>query len=85
MICALDLAERGHAVQFVTLDDIVGEEMGYSDRVIYRKRFAERGVRVTTDQQLLSVRPHGNRLLATFRHESTTDRRRPRRWRRRRW
>jgi hypothetical protein len=69
--CALHLAERGHAVQFVTLDDVVGLEMGYSDRVIYRKRFAEHGVRVTTDQQLVSVRPLGNRLEASFRHELT--------------
>jgi hypothetical protein len=69
--CALDLAERGHAVQFVTLDDMVGLEMGYSDRVIYRKRFAEHGVRVTTDQQLVAVRPLGNRLEAVFRHELT--------------
>jgi hypothetical protein len=69
--CALHLAERGHAVQFVTLDDIVGMEMGYSDRVIYRKRFFEYGVRVTTDQQLVAVRPVGNRLEATFRHELT--------------
>jgi len=69
--CALHLAERGHAVQFVTLDDVVGAEMGYSDRVIYRKRFSELGVRVSTDQQLVTVRPLGNRLEAVFRHELT--------------
>jgi 2,4-dienoyl-CoA reductase-like NADH-dependent reductase (Old Yellow Enzyme family) len=68
---ALHLAERGHAVQFVTLDDNVGVEMPYPDRTIYRKRFAETGVRVTLDQQLLTVRPVGNRLEATFRHELT--------------
>ena len=52
--CALHLAEQGHAVQFVTLDDIVGAEMEYPTRAIYRKRFAENGVRVTTDQQLIA-------------------------------
>jgi NADPH-dependent 2,4-dienoyl-CoA reductase/sulfur reductase-like enzyme len=69
--CALHLAEQGHEVQFVTLDDNVGVEMEYPSRTIYRKRFAENGVRVTTDHALIRVRPSGNRLLATFRHELT--------------
>jgi 2,4-dienoyl-CoA reductase-like NADH-dependent reductase (Old Yellow Enzyme family)/thioredoxin reductase len=69
--CALHLAERGHSVQFVALDDNVALEMAYSERVIYRKRFVQNGVRVTIDQQLISVRPEGNRLEATFRHELT--------------
>ncbi|MGI4941788.1 MAG: FAD-dependent oxidoreductase, partial [Janthinobacterium lividum] len=47
--CALHLAETGHAVQFVTLDDMVGAEMEYNARVVYRKRFAQRGVRATTE------------------------------------
>lgn len=69
--CALHLAERGHTVQFVTIDDNVALEMAYSERVIYRKRFAQNGVRVVTDQQLLGVHAVGNRLEATFRHELT--------------
>ena len=68
---ALHLAERGHAVQFVTLDDNIGLEMEYNARVVYRKRFAERGVTVTLDQALVSVRREGNELVATFRHELT--------------
>jgi 2,4-dienoyl-CoA reductase-like NADH-dependent reductase (Old Yellow Enzyme family)/thioredoxin reductase len=69
--CALHLAEHGRAVQFVTLDDMVGAEMEYNARVVYRKRFAQRGVRVTTDHTLLRVERAGNRLEATFRHELT--------------
>jgi NADPH-dependent 2,4-dienoyl-CoA reductase/sulfur reductase-like enzyme len=69
--CALHLAERGHEVRFVTLDDNVGVEMEYPSRTIYRKRFAENGVHVTTDHVLTRVRPSGNRLLAIFRHELT--------------
>jgi len=69
--CALHLAEQGRQVQFVTLDDNIGLEMEYSARVIYRKRFAERGVRSTIDHALVRVRPEGNRLVATFRHELT--------------
>ncbi len=68
---ALHLAEKGHAVQFVTVDDNVGLEMEYNARTIYRKRFAERGVKVTLDQTLVAVRPAGNRLEAVLRHELT--------------
>jgi hypothetical protein len=58
-------------VQFVTLDDNMGVEMEYNARVVYRKRFAQHGVRTTIDHQLVRVRPSGNRLAATFRHELT--------------
>jgi hypothetical protein len=58
-------------VQFVTIDEYVGMEMEYPSRTIYRKRFAENGVRITTDSTLVRVRPGGNRLIATFRHELT--------------
>lgn len=69
--CALHLAEQGRAVQFVTLDDNPALEMEYSARVVYRKRFAEHGVRSFVDQQLVSVEKRGNRLAANFRHELT--------------
>ena len=69
--CALHLAEHGRDVQFVTLDDIMGAEMEYNARVVYRKRFAEHGVRIAIDHQLERVRPSGNGLVATFRHELT--------------
>ncbi|MEZ5842350.1 MAG: FAD-dependent oxidoreductase [Hyphomicrobiaceae bacterium] len=68
---ALHLAEQGRAVQFATLDDNVALEMEYSARVVYRKRFAENGVKVHVDQQLIKVERRGNRLAATFRHELT--------------
>ncbi|MCX7382756.1 MAG: NAD-binding protein, partial [Alphaproteobacteria bacterium] len=68
---ALHLAERGHAVQFVALDDNIGLEMEYNARVVYRKRFAENGVKVTLDQALVSVRRAGNGLEAVFKHELT--------------
>jgi thioredoxin reductase len=69
--CALHLAEQGKAVQFVTLDDNMGVEMEYNARVVYRKRFAQHGVAITVDHQLVRVRPSGNGLVATFRHELT--------------
>ncbi|MGE0715090.1 MAG: FAD-dependent oxidoreductase [Alphaproteobacteria bacterium] len=69
--CALHLAEQGRDVQFVTIDDNMAMEMEYNARVVYRKRFAENGVRTTFDHQLRRVRASGNRLIATFRHELT--------------
>jgi 2,4-dienoyl-CoA reductase-like NADH-dependent reductase (Old Yellow Enzyme family) len=69
--CAVQLAQGGREVQFVTLDDNIALEMGYVDRVIYRKRFAEHGIRPFTDQLLVKVRPDGNRLVATFSNELT--------------
>ena len=68
---ALHLGEHGRPVHYVTLDDNLALEMEYSSRVIYRKRFAENGVKYTVDQQLTKVEKRGNRLLATFRHELT--------------
>ena len=49
----------------------MGVEMEYSSRVVYRKRFAQHGVRITVDHQLVKVRRSGNQLVATFRHELT--------------
>jgi 2,4-dienoyl-CoA reductase-like NADH-dependent reductase (Old Yellow Enzyme family)/thioredoxin reductase len=69
--CALHLAEGGSSVQFVTIDDNVGMEMEYNARVVYRKRFAQNGVRSLIDHQLVSVRQQGNQLLARFKHELT--------------
>ena len=69
--CALHLAELGRDVQFVTTDEYVAMEMEYPSRTIYRKRFAENNVKVTTDNTLIRVRQSGNRLVATFKHELT--------------
>jgi len=69
--CALHLAERGSNVQFVTIDDGIALEMEYSSRAVYRKRFAQNGVRSLIDHQLVGVKKHGNQLLARFRHELT--------------
>ncbi len=69
--CALHLAEKGREVHLVTLDDNLALEMEYSSRVIYRKRLAQNGAKVTIDHALIRVRPQGNRLVATFKHELT--------------
>jgi pyruvate/2-oxoglutarate dehydrogenase complex dihydrolipoamide dehydrogenase (E3) component len=68
---ALHMGEHGQKVEYVTIDDNVGLEMEYSSRVVYRQRFAKNGVKIHGDQQLITVEPRGNRLIATFRHELT--------------
>ncbi len=62
---------RGRTVQLVALDDMIGAEMEYNARVVYRKRLVSHGVGMTIDHALLRVRRAGNRLVATFRHELT--------------
>jgi 2,4-dienoyl-CoA reductase-like NADH-dependent reductase (Old Yellow Enzyme family)/thioredoxin reductase len=69
--CALHLAEHGRTVQFVTIDDMLGAEMEYNSRVVYRKRFAKHAIRITADHALQAVHPAGNRLVATFKSELT--------------
>lgn len=69
--CALHLAEQGRAVHLVVLDDMVGAEMEYNARVVYRKRLVANGARMTIDHALIRVERAGNRLVATFRHELT--------------
>jgi thioredoxin reductase len=64
-------AEHGRTVQFVTIDDMLGAEMEYNSRVVYRKRFAKHAIRITADHALQAVRPAGNRLVATFKSELT--------------
>jgi hypothetical protein len=71
--CALHLAERGARVKFATIDNMMALEMAYHERVIYRKRFAQKHIDVVTDNQLICVAKAGNRLVATFRHELTGD------------
>ena len=70
--CALHLAEQGTRCSSSRSTTYVGAEMEYPSRTIYRKRFAENGVRVTTDHRA------GARAARaaigwspTFRHELT--------------
>ena len=69
--CALQLAEQGSAVRFFTPDDMAAVEMAYSERVIYRKQLAERGIPIVIDQALVEVRREDNGLVAHFTHELT--------------
>jgi N-methyl-L-proline demethylase len=69
--CAVEFAQAGKHVQFLTIDESMTMEMGYTDRSGFRKKFAELGVEKSTDQKLVKVERQGNMLVATFRSELT--------------
>lgn len=66
--CALLAAKSGSSVTFATSDGVVGQEMPYQDGTGFRKRFAEQGVKILGDLDLLRVEKEGARLKATFVH-----------------
>ncbi|MBF2758988.1 MAG: FAD-dependent oxidoreductase [Ectothiorhodospiraceae bacterium AqS1] len=65
------LIERGSKVELVTPDRTSAQEIGATNYPVYLERFYKAGVRLTTDNRLLSVRREegGNRLQATLRNE----------------
>lgn len=69
--CALHLARLGHTVTLAIADDTLAIETPYPDRVIFRKRVSELGIRVVSDVRLAKAARHGNGIIARFRHELT--------------
>lgn len=64
--CADHFAGLGSKVTLATIDDRVAVEMGYAERVVYRKRLYERDVRVLYDRTLSSVTQHAGEYHVTF-------------------
>jgi hypothetical protein len=69
--CALHLARLGRSVSLATADDTLAMETPYPDRVGFRKRASELGVRVSTDVRLVRAARRGSDILAVLRHELT--------------
>jgi 2,4-dienoyl-CoA reductase-like NADH-dependent reductase (Old Yellow Enzyme family) len=69
--CADHLAGNGRKVVLVTRDDRIATEMGYAERVVYRKRLYERGVKTIADRHLARVIRTRNRLTAVLVNELT--------------
>ncbi|RUT97363.1 FAD-dependent oxidoreductase, partial [Mesorhizobium sp. USDA-HM6] len=69
--CALHLASLGRAVTLAIADDTLAIETPYPDRVSFRKRASERGIRVVGDVRLVKAVRQGNGIVARFRHELT--------------
>ena len=71
--CAEFIAGQGSQVVFATIDDRVGAELGYAERPVHRKQFYQYGIETRLDLMLLSVRPEGDGLRATFRNDLTDE------------
>ncbi|WP_192180278.1 NADH:flavin oxidoreductase [Mesorhizobium amorphae] len=69
--CALHLARLGHVVSLATADDTLAFETPYPDRVSFRNRASELGIRVVGDLRLIKAARQGNGIAARFRHELT--------------
>ena len=69
--CALHLARLGRTVTLAIADDTLAIETPYPDRVSFRKRVSELGIRVVSDVRLAKAARQGNGITATFRHELT--------------
>lgn len=67
---AAELArEAGLDVAYVSIDAQLSEELTYAERLRWKKRFLQLGVRPVFESRLLSVQRHDNRLLARFVNE----------------
>ncbi|MGH7152345.1 MAG: FAD-dependent oxidoreductase [Acetobacteraceae bacterium] len=64
--CAEMLAEQGAAVEIVTPERFFAPEIGGLNHAEYARIFHARGVRLTINTRVLSVRRDGNGLIATL-------------------
>ncbi|AZO12518.1 FAD-dependent oxidoreductase [Mesorhizobium sp. M3A.F.Ca.ET.080.04.2.1] len=69
--CALHLARLGHAVSLAIVDDTLAVETPYPDRVSFRKRISELGIRIVSDVRLVRAVRQSSGIVARFRHELT--------------
>ncbi len=56
----------GAAVQFVSIDAQIAEELTYAERVRWKKLFLKYGIQPVTETRLVTVERQNNRLLATL-------------------
>jgi len=69
--CAEYLASEGSSVTLAIIDDRVGAEMGYAERVSHRKQLYLNQVKTRHDLVLKSVRREGEGLVATLMNDLT--------------
>ncbi|MEM7240365.1 MAG: FAD-dependent oxidoreductase, partial [Pseudomonadota bacterium] len=53
------------SLEYLTIDDLLAKELAYAERIVWRKRFAEIGLGIVTDQSLRSISVSGNALQVT--------------------
>ncbi len=62
------LAQRGLQVELVSVDGAFGRELTETDIIVQRRRFAETGVQIATDLELMAVARLGTQFGVTLRH-----------------
>ena len=60
------LARADRTLHYYMIDDLPAKELSYGERVIWKKRLAEAGVRPWGDYSLVAVQRSGNGLVATL-------------------
>lgn len=73
LTCAERFAMADRQVELVTIDDSMSMEMGYAEKVIWKRRAYELGLARSFDERLIAVERDGNRLIALFRNEVTDE------------
>lgn len=63
------MAERGASVEIATPDRMVAYDLGATNYAVFYQHLYERGVRMSPNLRLLSVRRDGNALRCTLRNE----------------
>ena len=71
MCCAEHLSEHATRLEVATPERHLGIEVGATTFPVYLEKLYRRGVTMSPDRRLLSVRRDGNRLLARLRNEYT--------------
>jgi len=69
--CAEQLAIGGARVTLASIDDRIGAEMGYAERVVHRKQLYQHNVTTMQDLILKAVRRQGECLVATLMNDLT--------------
>ncbi|MFA9419873.1 MAG: FAD-dependent oxidoreductase [Gammaproteobacteria bacterium] len=69
--CAEQLAIGGARVTLATIDDRIGADMGYAERVVHRKQLYQHDVTTMLDLILKAVRRQGEYLVATLMNDLT--------------
>jgi 2,4-dienoyl-CoA reductase-like NADH-dependent reductase (Old Yellow Enzyme family)/pyruvate/2-oxoglutarate dehydrogenase complex dihydrolipoamide dehydrogenase (E3) component len=71
--CAEYLSNRGAKVTLATIDDRIGAEMGYAERVSHRKQLYLHRVMMRHDLVLKTVHRAGDKLVATLLNDLTDE------------
>ena len=72
-LAAESIAAGGANVTYFSIDQVLAEELTYSERLRWKQRFLALKIRPTFESRLVSVRPFNNRLEARVMNELTRE------------